>query len=165
MASGLLEARTSTQLVRNTVHEQYEGRALGFYMLNQLVPIVINVPLPGKQHKQAILVWGQSTQKFIPFSDLGKVSEECVKVFLFNVRHYTQCYLPNKDDGSQPYTFNLCKFCDVSVKDANKNLLKQIVTIDYRANMYIYQPTKALQNKAGTDNLFSYQEKGQSCHN
>lgn len=161
MTSGTLEAITSTQLVRNTVHEQYEGRALGFFMLNQLVPIVLNIPLPGNQHVKAILVWGNNTQKYVPFTDLGLVSKECIRVFLFNIRHYVKCYL--NSGSTEPYTYNLCKFCGAEIHDDNNGYIRQIAKINYRANMYIYQPTKALQNDTGIGDLFNYQERGQSC--
>lgn len=153
----LLEARTTTDLVRNTVHQQYTGRALGFFMLNHLVPIIIHVRQPGGTHKSAILVWGDSTQKYIPFEDLGEISKDCLKVFLFNVRHYVKCYLNN--DNQEPYTYNLCKFCGAKIRDS-KGYVRQIAKRKYRADMYIYQPTKALQNEANAQPAFSYQERG-----
>lgn len=164
---GTLEASTTTALVRNTVHEQYEGRALGVYVLNQLCPIILNVRQPGGSHKQVILLWGDKTQKWIPFSDLGWVDKNCIKVYTFNIRHYITCYLPSQvgsdSQPTLPYTYNLCQVCGAAISDDYGRLVHQIINRRYRANMYVYMPTEALQEDTGTGQLFDYQERAISC--
>lgn len=167
MSSGILEAQTTTGLYRNTVHQQFNGgRALGFYMLNHLVPIALNVRQPGGTNKKAILVFGDKTQKFVPFKDLGWVDVNCIKVYTFNIRHYVTCYLPRQvgsdNQPTEPYTFNLCNYCNARVADDNGEIIRQIVKRGYRADMYIYQPTGSLQNDEGPDDMFNYQDRVRS---
>ena len=164
---GMIDAETSTTLVRNTVHQQYTGRALGFYVLNHLVPIVLNVRQPGGTHKRVILLWGKKTQKFIPFKDLGWVTKQCIKVYGFNIRHYVTCHLPaqvgSDSQPTTPYTYNLCQKCGVAIADDNKSIVRQIINRSYRADMYAYMPTKALQEDEGRGILFNYQERAITC--
>lgn len=167
MSSGILEAETTTGLVRNTVHQQYNGRALGFYMLNHLVPIILNIRRPGGTTYRGLLLWGDKTQKYVPFRDLGWVEKKCIKVYTFNVRHYITCYLPSQigsdDQPTIPYTYNLCNYCGARVVDDGGQIIRQIVQRGYRKDMYVYMSTGALQNEEGPDTLISYQDRVISC--
>lgn len=168
MSSGTLEAETTTNLFRNTVHQQYNGgRALGFYMLNHLVPIILNIRQPGGTNKRGLLVFGDKTQKFIPFHDLGWVDKNCVRVYTFNIRHYITCYLPaqvgSNNQPTEPYTFNLCNYCNARVADDNGELIRQIAKRGYRRDMYIYQPVGSLQEDSGPEEMFNYQDRVISC--
>lgn len=168
MSSGVLEAETTTGLYRNTVHQQFNGGgALGFYMLNHLVPISLNIRQPGGKSKKAILVFGDKTQKFVPFKDLGWVDVNCIRVYNFNIRHYVTCYLPaqvgSDNQPTEPYTFNLCNYCNARVADDKGEIIRQIVKRSYRADKYIYQPTGALQEDSGPEEMFNYQDRVISC--
>lgn len=167
MAQPILPADRTTSLARNTVHEQYEGKALGFYMLNNLVPIVLNVRQPGGTHIKGVLLWDRVAQKHIPYSDLGLMEKDCQKVYTFNIRHYIKCFLPKKvgsdNAPTEPYTYNLCQRCGVAIADGNGVLVKKISKRSYRRNAYIYQPQRTLQDDTGTDNIVSYQERANTC--
>ena len=155
----ILEPTTSTVMTRTTVHRQYNGKAFGFYMLNNMVPIVLNIRKPGKVHYRAVLVYGRKTRNKSPYSDLGLMTKECQRVFLFNVRHYVKCYLPAQmgSDGNptQPYTYNLCQYCGASVKDDNNRLLQQIATLSYRVDSYLWKAKGVLQSPTGPGQLFT----------
>lgn len=166
MGGVLLGAQNNTGFSRTTVHQQYNGEALGFFMLNHLVPIVLNVRQPGGTYKKVILVWRKLTQKYIPYSDMGIIEKCCRRVFLFNIRHYLKCYLPTaidlNGDPTEPFTYNLCQKCGASVVDGHGHTLQYITRRSYRGDSYIYRTSNRLQNDTSGLNI-GYQERAETC--
>lgn len=157
MARVVLDAATSASLERTTVHQQFNGEALGMMVLNHLVPICLNVPRIGGGYVTRVLVWKKLTQKHIPYRDLGEVEVCCKKVIGFNIRHYLKCYLnaPNPE----PYTYNLCQICNASVQDSSGHTIGKIASRKYRRDRYIYRPCESIQDETGGDGPFAYQER------
>lgn len=157
MTRVVLDATTTASLERTTVHQQFNGEALGVMVLNHLVPIVLNVPQIGGGYCTRVLVWKRLTQKHIPYRDLGEIEACCMKVIGFNLRHYIKCYLSSPDP--EPYTYNLCQKCNVAINDDNGHTLGKIAYRKYRRNRYIYRPCEALQDEAGAEDVFGYQDR------
>lgn len=156
MSRVVLEAQTTTALERITVHGQYNNQALGFFLLNNLVPITVNVRLPGPSYKQVIVVFGPKNHKYSPYADLGLMEKCCKKVYTFNIRHYVKCYLnaPNPE----PFTYNLCQVCGASVTDDKGHTIQSIVKRSYRADKFVWRAKDALQAATGKEPVFTHHE-------
>lgn len=150
---GVLQSTTSTALKRTTVHAQYNGKALGVVMLNNLVPIVLNVVVPGGYIKKSVLVFGKKAHNESPYEDFGVRRKCCRQVLLFNVLHYTKHYLTSDMEG--PYTFNCCRQCGVSLKAACDHLVQFTRRREYSVDKYIYRASRVLQSP-GSSELFTY---------
>src|SRR5690606_12955278 len=107
--------------------------------------------------------WGDKTQKYVPFRDLGWIVKDCIKVYTFNIRHYVTCHLPEQvgsdNQPTYPYKFNLCQKCGAAVSDGRGHLIRQIIKRSYRGDSYAYMPTNALQEESGMGQIFNYQER------
>jgi hypothetical protein len=158
--SGVLEATTSTALARTTVHAQFNRKALGVVLLNNLIPIVLKVDVPGQPAKRAILVFGPRAHKFIPYKDYGVRHKCCRRVLLFNVFHYIKCYLPTYTDSNdvehEPYTYDCCRKCGAVLKDGCNHLIQVNARRSYNVDKFIYQAPSVLQ-EATNNELFKYQ--------
>lgn len=159
--SGALEATTSTALTRTTVHAQYNRKALGVVMLNNLVPIVLKVDIPGRDAKRVVLVFGKRAHLTSPYHDLGVRRKCCRRVLLFNVQHYVQCFLPSyvDDEGvtHTPYQYNCCNKCGAVLKDGCNHLIQVNNVRQYNVNKFIYRASAVLQSP-GNSELFNYQK-------
>lgn len=154
MGKVVLDAGTTSALDRITVHSQYNNWAFGFTLLNNLVPIVINIRKPGPHYQRAILVFGEKKRERSPYEDFGIVEKCCRKVYTFNIRHYIKCYLnaPNPE----PYTFNLCQVCGASIVDDNGHTIQNTVTRSYRPDKFVWKAQDALQDEAGASQIFNH---------
>lgn len=161
MSGGVLEATTSTALARSTVHAQYNRKALGVVLLNNLVPIVLNIKRPGGGHRRAVLVFGRNAHAKSPYQDLGIRKKCCRRVLKFNVKHYVKCYLPNvlgrNGEIHTPYSYNCCNYCGVQLKDACGHLVSITSTRSYNVDKYIYKAPTVLQS-CGTAEIFSFRK-------
>lgn len=151
----VLDATTTTGLERITVHGQYNYRAFGFRLLNNLVPIVLNVREPGPVIRPVILVFGPKTRDRSPYKDFGLRDKVTKRVLAFNIRHYMKCYL--NTPNPEPYTFNQCKVCGASIKDQVGNVLQSVTKRSYRPDKYVWRPTKHLQSE-GNNEIFKHHE-------
>jgi hypothetical protein len=151
MPSAVLDAAGSTSMRRLTVHSQYNSRAFGFFVLNNLVPIVLNLHRPGPSVQQAIVVFGPHTRERSPYHDLGWREVCCQKVFQFNIRHYVKCYLPASDQ--QDYSYNLCRICGASIVDATGHTIQTIASRSYRPDIYVWRPRRVLQDQTTRHNF------------
>lgn len=160
MGRVVLESATTTALKRITVHGQYNHRALGFYVLSNLVPIVLNVREPGPSYRRVILVFGQRNHERSPFQDFGIRDICCQSVYAFNIRHYVQCFLPAQmgSDGqpTAPFTYNNCQYCGVTIHDAKGHTIQSIVSRSYRPDKFVYRAGESLQDEHGPDDLFKF---------
>lgn len=157
MSGGVLEATTSTALVRTTVHAQYNGRALGVVLLNNLIPISLNVRQPGGSYKKARLIFGTKAHDTSPYKDYGLLKKCCRTVLLFNVQHYFKCYLTdNQEDG--PYTYNCCRKCGATLADDCGHLVQVHNHRSYNVDKYIHKATGVLQSE-GTEDIFSFRKE------
>lgn len=158
----VLQSSTTSAMTRITVHGQYNHKAFGFFLLNNLIPIVLNVRRPGPHYERVVLMFGPRLQAHTPYEDLGMVERECRKVFAFNIRHYVKCYLPSTagSDGqpTMPFTYNLCQACGASVVDGRGQLLQRILKRSYRADKYVWRANNSLQNTAGSQPVFNHHE-------
>lgn len=150
---GVLQSTTTNALTRITVHSQYNKRALGFFLLNNLVPITLNIRKPGGHYKRVILMFDPVLQDSSPYEDFGFVDRECRKIFTFNIRHYVQCFLPS---GSGAFTYNLCQICGASVKDDLGQVLQQISRRRYRPDKYVWRADNSLQDRRGSEPVFKH---------
>lgn len=161
MGRVVLDAATSAPMTRTTVHNQFDGRAFGFRMLTKIVPIILNIKLPGGDIEHAVLVFGPKVQSHIPYKDLGKVDLCCRKVYTFNIKHYIKCFVPNNVNGA--YTWNKCTVCGASiVDDTGKHSIQQMSRRKYRKNRYIYRAGKTLQSGSNVE-IFTPQEGLPRC--
>lgn len=158
MSEAVLDATTSTAMTRTTVHAQYNGRALGVVMLNNLIPIVLDIPKPGRKAYKAVLVFGRRAHKNSPYEDLGVRRKCCRRVLTFNVQHYTKCYLTDDHGADAPYTYNCCRKCNAVLKDACNHLVQVNNVRSYNVDKFIYKAPHALQ-EAGPSALFKFQER------
>lgn len=161
MSGGVLAATTTTALARATVHQQYNGRAFGVRMLNNLIPIVLHIRQPGGGFSNSILVFDKLAHRHVPYKDYGIRKKCCRRVLLFNVNHYYKCYLPTHigADGEvqTPYTFNRCEKCNVQLKDACGHLVSVTTMRQYNVDKFIYRAPAVLQS-SGKNELFKYQK-------
>lgn len=156
----VLQSETTNALTRITVHGQYNHRAFGFFLLNNLIPIVLNVRKPGGHYRRSILMYTPVTRRNAPYEDYGMITTECAKVLTFNIRHYVKCYLYDSANGmpTGAFTYNQCFICGASVKDSNGRLLQQISRRSYRPDKYVWRPNSSLQNKTGEQPIFTHHE-------
>jgi hypothetical protein len=152
--SGVLDATTSTALDRTTVHAQYNGRALGVVMMDNLIPIVLHVTKPGRKAYPAVLTFGGKHHKHSPYEDYGVRRKCCRQVILFNAFHYTKCYLDGGDSG--PYTYNNCRKCHATLKDACGHIVQVNKVRSYNVNKFVFKASAVLQND-GNGQLLEYQ--------
>lgn len=155
--SGALEAEISTALTRTTVHAQYNRRALGVVMLNNLVPIILKVDIPGRNAKRVILVFGKRAHRTSPYKDFGVRRKCCRRVLLFNVQHYIKCYLTEDHGPDAPYTYDCCQKCGAVLKDGCNHLVQVNNVRQYNVNKFIYRASEVLQSP-GSSELFNYQK-------
>ena len=161
--SKMLDAVNSTALTRTTVHQQYNQRAFGLFMLGKLVPITLHIKTPGPAYKNAFLMFGENLHVDSPYKDLGIEQVCCKQVYNFNINHYVKHYLPSAigEDGhiTTPYTFNHCNVCGASIQDSNGHSISFIMKREYRKNKFIWATDEALQDDAGEDHIFIYQNE------
>lgn len=160
--SGTLEATTTTAMSRTTVHAQYNGRALGVTILNNLIPIVLNVPQPGQKTFPAILMFVPAAHRHSPYKDYGVRRKCCRKVLMFNTLHYFKCYLPNTqgeiDEENGPYTYNSCRHCGTTLKDDCGHLIQVTERRRYNVDKFIYRAPAVLQSTGRNEIFEKYQE-------
>lgn len=152
----MLEAGRTTDLKRNTVHHALNGKVLGVKALTKNIPIKHNIRLPGGVYTCAVISFGQTSRKTLPYDDLGLVEKCCHRVLAFNIHHYSKCYL-NGEDG--PYTMNYCRKCNVGIVDEKGHTISYIVKRKYRRDSYIFEACETLQDDKGYDRIFKYQER------
>ena len=157
MSGGVLESATTTALNRTTVHAQYNGKALGVVMLNNLIPIVLTVAVPGAPAKKAVLLFGDVAHKYSPYKDYGVREKCCRRVLLFNVQHYLKCYLTDDHSDDGPYTYDCCRKCGAVLKDGCKHLIQVNAKRSYNVDKFIYRAPAVLQS-TGNNELFKYQK-------
>lgn len=153
---GALEAATSTALARTTVHAQYNGKALGVVMLNNLVPIVLHVPKPGRPAYRAVLNFGGVNHKHPAYKDLGVRRKCCRQVIRFNLIHFTKCYLTDDHGEDAPYSFNQCRKCSARLKDACGHIVQVNKVRRYNVDKYIFKAATVLPGES-VGQLFEYQ--------
>lgn len=158
MSRVIIEASSSTPMTRTTAHNQFDGRVFGMRVLTRTVPIVLNMKQPGNILK-GILLFGPATSRNVLYKDLGKVEKCCRQVYTFNIRHYTKCYLDSESE--EPYTWNECKKCNVSIQDG-KHTVSKMTKRSYRRNRYIYRADKTLQG-CTNEEMFTPQDGLPRC--
>lgn len=153
----MLDATTTTDLTRTTVHAQYNRRAFGVVIFNSLIPIVLHVPKPGRCAEPKILVFGGKHHDKSPYKDYGVRRKCCRKVLLFNMIHFQKCYLTDDESEGAPYTFNCCRKCGATLTDACGHLVQFNQVREYRVNKYIFKASTVLQED-GQGSIFNFQK-------